>query len=484
MRLHDAPWGCSRRGPCPLRHPSPGPYPLLHYVADCLSPPVLHTHGLATAAATAATEASRTLRIEHPSKQNIEVIASPPAGVSNPRCNAMLDDDQSFAEGISSPIAAHILDFCDDGSGGGDLFGAVNAASDVFAASSEDASSSSTATPPLYSHGDNMSSGAAAATTTATFSPMPSLDSTLSALLEEDQPPGPDAELLLPIDYAFAAAAAGTDETQTEQQQFGQMVLPVVAAAEHHPHPALQTQMSSTASDLMQLTSGYTDECFAAALAGGFMGLDETLCNQQPGAMLPGAADATQGCYAAQGGFFGGGGCTGTVMSMMLGMDEMGEYQRMMEGGALVDADSAGQMAFPSAAEMQSMGGSGSPGRLPAAGETSSLEDTSFKAARLSVEERKEKIHRYIKKRNERNFSKKIKYACRKTLADSRPRVRGRFAKNDEYCEASTAIGSQNHEEYEQMPGVKGEDMLDPDALAHISGMSSYMYNHTVESWI
>lgn len=46
-----------------------------------------------------------------------------------------------------------------------------------------------------------------------------------------------------------------------------------------------------------------------------------------------------------------------------------------------------------------------------AAGETtgSSLEDTSFKAARLSVEERKEKIHRYIKKRNERNFSKKIK---------------------------------------------------------------------------
>ncbi|EMS50724.1 Zinc finger protein CONSTANS-LIKE 3 [Triticum urartu] len=137
---------------------------------------------------------------------------------------------------------------------------------------------------------------------------------------------------------------------------------------------------------------------------------------------------------------------------------EMGEYQRMMEGGALVDADSAGQMAFPTAAEMQ--------------------------AARLSVEERKEKIHRYIKKRNERNFSKKIKYACRKTLADSRPRVRGRFAKNDEYCEASTAMGSQNHEEYEQMPGVKAEDMLDPDALAHISGMSSYMYNHTVESWI
>lgn len=91
--------------------------------------------------------------------------------------------------------------------------------------------------------------------------------------------------------------------------------------------------------------------------------------------------------------------------------------------------------------------------------------------------ERKRSI-RYIKKRNERNFSKKIKvplsisieqylcmdilitnsavlthnkmqYACRKTLADSRPRVRGMFAKNDELCEAAQS-GSQSHEHYEQ----------------------------------
>ena len=58
------------------------------------------------------------------------------------------------------------------------------------------------------------------------------------------------------------------------------------------------------------------------------------------------------------------------------------------------------------------MGGGMSPGRLPAAAaatEASSLEDASFKTAKISVEERREKIHRYIKKRNERNFSKKIK---------------------------------------------------------------------------
>ena len=60
--------------------------------------------------------------------------------------------------------------------------------------------------------------------------------------------------------------------------------------------------------------------------------------------------------------------------------------------------------------------GSGSPGQLPATGESSSLEETNFKAARLSVEERKEKIHRYIKKRNERNFSKKIKVTLTKSI--------------------------------------------------------------------
>ena len=41
-------------------------------------------------------------------------------------------------------------------------------------------------------------------------------------------------------------------------------------------------------------------------------------------------------------------------------------------------------------------------------------------------------VSRYRQKRHERNFNKRIKYMCRKTLADSRPRVRGRFARNDD----------------------------------------------------
>ncbi|CAL9223956.1 unnamed protein product [Arabidopsis halleri] len=62
-------------------------------------------------------------------------------------------------------------------------------------------------------------------------------------------------------------------------------------------------------------------------------------------------------------------------------------------------------------------------------------EEQNFKVGRYSAEERKEKISKYRAKRNQRNFTKTIKYACRKTLADSRPRIRGRFARNDEVLE-------------------------------------------------
>ncbi|KAF2603119.1 hypothetical protein F2Q70_00025188 [Brassica cretica] len=59
-----------------------------------------------------------------------------------------------------------------------------------------------------------------------------------------------------------------------------------------------------------------------------------------------------------------------------------------------------------------------------------------------------------MKKRNERNFSKKIKYACRKTLADSRARVRGRFAKNNEFGELHKH-GSSSHHYEEDEDGIQ-----------------------------
>ncbi|KAJ3680845.1 hypothetical protein LUZ60_015334 [Juncus effusus] len=70
------------------------------------------------------------------------------------------------------------------------------------------------------------------------------------------------------------------------------------------------------------------------------------------------------------------------------------------------------------------------------------------KVVRYSAEERKERIEKYRSKRNHRNFQKKITYACRKTLADSRPRVKGRFARNGELeveTEAESEATGQNN---------------------------------------
>jgi hypothetical protein len=64
--------------------------------------------------------------------------------------------------------------------------------------------------------------------------------------------------------------------------------------------------------------------------------------------------------------------------------------------------------------------------------ELTTPEGHTYRVGRLSHEERNQKILRYRQKRHERNFTKRIKYQCRKTLADSRPRVRGRFARNND----------------------------------------------------
>ncbi|XP_074571376.1 uncharacterized protein LOC141827898 [Curcuma longa] len=72
---------------------------------------------------------------------------------------------------------------------------------------------------------------------------------------------------------------------------------------------------------------------------------------------------------------------------------------------------------------------------------------TNHRVGRYSAEERKERIERYRSKRNQRNFRRKITYACRKTLADSRPRVRGRFKRNGE-METETEAANRNSFEF------------------------------------
>lgn len=90
---------------------------------------------------------------------------------------------------------------------------------------------------------------------------------------------------------------------------------------------------------------------------------------------------------------------------------------------------------------------------------TPAIEETNVKVGRYSAEERKDRILRYLKKRNTRNFNKTIKYACRKTLADRRTRVRGRFARNSEMSEQKMGMKKKN------IPIDQGKEMYYDDAV-------------------
>ncbi|KAL3498883.1 hypothetical protein ACH5RR_041615 [Cinchona calisaya] len=121
----------------------------------------------------------------------------------------------------------------------------------------------------------------------------------------------------------------------------------------------------------------------------------------------------------------------------------------------------------------------------PLSTEGSFLEEPNFKVGRYSAEERKERIHRYRAKRTQRNFNKTIKYACRKTLADNRPRIRGRFARNDEAVEIPKASMLFNRCEDEddlwidgfQLEDEEGSSMGRSSGTFYKFGSAQYQYN-------
>lgn len=61
-----------------------------------------------------------------------------------------------------------------------------------------------------------------------------------------------------------------------------------------------------------------------------------------------------------------------------------------------------------------------------------------------------------------------MQYACRKTLADSRPRVRGRFAKNDELGEVGRNMGSNHEDEGDDDVGIYSNSMSDPQRKVYM----------------
>ncbi len=56
----------------------------------------------------------------------------------------------------------------------------------------------------------------------------------------------------------------------------------------------------------------------------------------------------------------------------------------------------------------------------------------SYPPVKLSKEERKKRIEKYLEKKKKRKYNKKVIYECRKSLADKRMRFQGRFVKTGE----------------------------------------------------
>ncbi|XP_050233096.1 two-component response regulator-like APRR9 isoform X2 [Mercurialis annua] len=119
-----------------------------------------------------------------------------------------------------------------------------------------------------------------------------------------------------------------------------------------------------------------------------------------------------------------------------------------------LDLDSSPVRRVFSTGDLQHQHQHGHKAESPLSSESSMIIESMSRATKYSPEEKKERIERYRSKKTQRNFNKKIKYACRKTLADSRPRIRGRFARNDEIeknpqCQWSNNASGEEDEDYD-----------------------------------
>ncbi|KAL8501609.1 hypothetical protein ACS0TY_020935 [Phlomoides rotata] len=126
--------------------------------------------------------------------------------------------------------------------------------------------------------------------------------------------------------------------------------------------------------------------------------------------------------------------------------------------GGYLDCETSSVRKVLSAGDLQGVNMSQLRSSSPLVNESSIIESMN-RANPYSPEEKKERIERYRNKRNLRNFNKKIKYECRKTLADSRPRIRGRFARNDEIDQIKTASQAQ----WDNTASLDQEDEYDQD---------------------
>ncbi|MQL95617.1 hypothetical protein Taro_028284 [Colocasia esculenta] len=354
-------------------------------------------------------------------------------------------------EGISSPsMSAQILDFCDEG----DLF------------------------PETSCGGGGGGSGGADICCYDDDTFPSDLDaSALSTLLDSELQSDPEADAVLAANYPSsqlppppAAAFPVPGYLSNPQDPLDQVGFPDMAAidgfssflSEPLDVPLSASPRPAPLQPPPSLPHVFDDECISTLSS--YMGLEpspsSTSCSfmdptQLGGPFYPGAFGVSA---LEEGlGFFPGAMAAGPETGIHppeVMVEYRGDNSGRGGGGGVgiygLD-NTAHQRIYGGPCELQALGdhqqlvnGCGSP-TAPLASDVPPLEDSTFKVGRLSVEERKERIHRYMKKRNERNFSKKIKV------------------------------------------GVKEEEDIihSSDIYAHLSSMSSFKCNYSaLESWL
>ncbi|RDX83430.1 Oxidation resistance protein 1, partial [Mucuna pruriens] len=393
---------------------------------------------------------------------------------------------KNVEEEISSPLSARIFELCNT-----DFFPEALPNSEVTSSSNccyEENSSYATTNMSLTVDVENKlnsNSNTVTTPTSTTTNNNTTNSSNLSIIFDSQEEI--DNDISASIDFSlspsFTVPPLLPMTSQQEQFDFSSVHPQVQLAACSVVEGFSQYPTDSVAPSLMgaPLPSLFDEDCISSVPS--YVSLNPSspctyLSPGMPPYMPP--APLTTALSTDSSGLFGG--------TILLGSElQTQELDYQGENGRMYCADSIQRVFNPQ--DLQGLGtesqqlvpGAGSSATLTP--EISNLEDSSFKVGKLSVEQRKEKINRYMKKRNERNFSKKIKYACRKTLADSRPRVRGRFAKNDDFGETNRTTSSNHEEDDEEEVVVKDEDdMVDSsDIFAHISGVNSFKCNYSIQ---
>lgn len=72
--------------------------------------------------------------------------------------------------------------------------------------------------------------------------------------------------------------------------------------------------------------------------------------------------------------------------------------------------------------------------------------ESAFRIGRYTPAERRMRLERYREKRAARNYNRRVKYDCRKMIADKRVRVQGRFVKREEEAALVAASTRDDHQ--------------------------------------